>query len=108
MLREQLHKIKDEFYSDISLGLEKAFPILWKYRSARRGGIVCNQAIMLITEGLDYDYRDVLFKIYNHIPNQDYYRPIRVFTYLLGTEARDAQRMKWIACANMGKIINIR
>ncbi|XP_017784355.1 PREDICTED: voltage-dependent calcium channel subunit alpha-2/delta-3-like [Nicrophorus vespilloides] len=107
LLREQLLVIKDEFYGDITHGLEKAFPILWKYREARRGAIVCNQAIMLITEGLDYEYKDVLFNIYNHIPSDEKYRPIRFFTYLLGTDENDAQRMKWIACENMGYYVNI-
>lgn len=56
---------------------------------------------MIITEGLDYDYHAELFKLYNR--PSEYYRPVRVFTYQLGTEPNDGMHMEWIACANMGK-----
>lgn len=66
-------------------------------------GAQCNQAIMIITEGLDYDYHAELFKLYNR--PTEYYRPVRVFTYQLGTEPNDGMHMEWIACANMGIFI---
>lgn len=57
---------------------------------------------MLITEGLDYEYNKTeLFKKYNW-KNNSLYRPVRIFTYLMGNEKYDAQEMEWIACSNMG------
>lgn len=64
-------------------------------------GAQCNQAIMLITESLDYEYNKTeLFEKYNW--RNQYYRPVRIFTYLIGNERSDAKEMEWIACANMG------
>lgn len=61
---------------------------------------------MVITEGVDYDYHAELFKIHNRDDlKSEYYRPVRVFTYQLGTDPNDGRQMEWIACANMGKII---
>lgn len=56
---------------------------------------------MLITEALDYDYNKTeLFAKYNW--KDQYYRPVRIFTYLMGNEKSDAIEMEWIACSNMG------
>lgn len=53
---------------------------------------------MLITEGLDYEYDISIFNRSNW--NQDF--PVRIFTYLLGTEKEDEKQMEFIACSNMG------
>ncbi|TKC45811.1 hypothetical protein EI555_021314, partial [Monodon monoceros] len=59
-------------------------------------GSLCNQAIMLITDGAVEDHRPVLEK-YNWP-----HRKVRLFTYLIGKEVSFADRLKWIACNNKG------
>jgi hypothetical protein len=53
---------------------------------------------MLITDGPPYDYHDI-FKQYN-LPHT----PVRVFTYLIGRDASNADEMHKIACTNKGKL----
>uniref|UniRef100_A0A6Q2YRE5 Calcium voltage-gated channel auxiliary subunit alpha2delta 4 n=1 Tax=Esox lucius TaxID=8010 RepID=A0A6Q2YRE5_ESOLU len=62
---------------------------------------LCNQAIMLITDGAMEDYEDV-FQEFNW-PE----RRVRVFTYLIGREVTFAQNVKWIACNNKGYYTHI-
>ncbi|XP_007935221.2 voltage-dependent calcium channel subunit alpha-2/delta-4 [Orycteropus afer afer] len=75
--------------------LSEAFQILKQFQEARQGSL-CNQAIMLITDGAVEDYEPV-FEKYNW-PD----RKVRVFTYLIGREVTFADRMKRIACNNKG------
>lgn len=89
--------------SNIAYPLETAFELLKRFRGQPDppAGSQCNQAIMLITEGIDYDYnKTTLFKKLNW--EEKYYRPVRIFTYLIGNEKTDAAEMEWIACSNMG------
>ncbi|XP_045479597.1 voltage-dependent calcium channel subunit alpha-2/delta-3-like [Harmonia axyridis] len=100
LLRESLSVYTIEYAADIKIGYTKAFKILERYR-ANRGGSRCNQAIMIITEQLDYDYHpEVLRKL-------NYNKEVRIFTYLLGTSQRDRIVMEDIACENMGYYANI-
>uniref|UniRef100_A0A6Q2XKZ1 Calcium voltage-gated channel auxiliary subunit alpha2delta 4 n=1 Tax=Esox lucius TaxID=8010 RepID=A0A6Q2XKZ1_ESOLU len=69
--------------------------------AARGQGSLCNQAIMLITDGAMEDYEDV-FQEFNW-PE----RRVRVFTYLIGREVTFAQNVKWIACNNKGYYTHI-
>uniref|UniRef100_A0A672H3U8 Calcium channel, voltage-dependent, alpha 2/delta subunit 4a n=1 Tax=Salarias fasciatus TaxID=181472 RepID=A0A672H3U8_SALFA len=64
-------------------------------------GSLCNQAIMLITDGAMEDYKDV-FEEFNW-PE----RRVRVFTYLIGREMTFADSVKWIACNNKGYYTHI-
>uniref|UniRef100_A0A8C2ZDR2 Calcium voltage-gated channel auxiliary subunit alpha2delta 4 n=1 Tax=Cyclopterus lumpus TaxID=8103 RepID=A0A8C2ZDR2_CYCLU len=59
-------------------------------------GSLCNQAIMLITDGAMEDFQSV-FEEFNW-PE----RRVRVFTYLIGREMTFAENVKWIACNNKG------
>lgn len=63
-------------------------------------GARCNQAIMLITQGIDYDYHQEIFKIHN----RDKGFPVRIFTYQIESDVMDARELEWIACANQGDI----
>ncbi|XP_028389101.1 voltage-dependent calcium channel subunit alpha-2/delta-4 isoform X3 [Phyllostomus discolor] len=79
----------------VDQALREAFQILKQSQEARQGSL-CNQAIMLISDGAVEDYEPV-FEEYNW-PD----RKVRVFTYLIGREVTFADRMKWIACNNKG------
>ncbi|XP_027713143.1 voltage-dependent calcium channel subunit alpha-2/delta-4 [Vombatus ursinus] len=79
----------------VNKALSEAFRILKQFREDGRGGL-CNQAIMLITDGAVEDY-ETIFEKYNW-PD----RKVRVFTYLIGREVTFADKMKWIACNNKG------
>ncbi|XP_025833604.1 voltage-dependent calcium channel subunit alpha-2/delta-3-like [Agrilus planipennis] len=111
LLRESLGKYETQFAGNMTIAFERAFSVLEKYREKRYAensvGTNCNQAIMLITEGIDYDYKPELFGRYNNLRPNEYYRPVRVFTYLIGTDQNDARELQWIACSNMGYYVNI-
>lgn len=53
---------------------------------------------MLITDGPSSTYKEI-FKIYN-FPH----RPVRLFTYLIGSDSGSASEMHWMACENKGII----
>uniref|UniRef100_A0A668TIR7 VWFA domain-containing protein n=1 Tax=Oreochromis aureus TaxID=47969 RepID=A0A668TIR7_OREAU len=73
----------------------------WKPKEANGQGSMCNQAIMLITDGAMEDFESV-FEEFNW-PE----RRVRVFTYLIGREMTFAQNTKWIACNNKGYYTHI-
>ncbi|XP_045866600.1 voltage-dependent calcium channel subunit alpha-2/delta-4 [Meles meles] len=97
--REHFKQLVDELMVKgvgvVNQALTEAFQILKKFQEARQGSL-CNQAIMLITDGAVEDYEPV-FEKYNW-PD----RKVRVFTYLIGREVTFADRLKWIACNNKG------
>ncbi|KAM8801582.1 LOW QUALITY PROTEIN: voltage-dependent calcium channel subunit alpha-2/delta-4 [Rhynchonycteris naso] len=97
--REHFKQLVDELMVKgvgvVAQALREAFQILKQFQEARQGSL-CNQAIMLITDGAVEDYEPV-FEEYNW-PD----RKVRVFTYLIGREVTFADRMKWIACNNKG------
>ncbi|XP_004773795.1 voltage-dependent calcium channel subunit alpha-2/delta-4 [Mustela putorius furo] len=97
--REHFKQLVDELMVKgvgvVNQALIEAFQILKKFQEARQGSL-CNQAIMLITDGAVEDYEPV-FEKYNW-PD----RKVRVFTYLIGREVTFADRLKWIACNNKG------
>ncbi|GAB5573406.1 voltage-dependent calcium channel subunit alpha-2/delta-4 isoform X5 [Prionailurus iriomotensis] len=97
--REHFKQLVDELMVKgvgvVNQALTEAFQILKQFQEARQGSL-CNQAIMLITDGAVEDYEPV-FEKYNW-PD----RKVRVFTYLIGREVTFADRMKWIACNNKG------
>nr|XP_019934174.1 PREDICTED: voltage-dependent calcium channel subunit alpha-2/delta-4 [Paralichthys olivaceus] len=92
LLVEELH-VKGE--AKIKNAMKEAFKILNEARVNGQGSM-CNQAIMLITDGAMEDFESV-FEEFNW-PE----RRVRVFTYLIGREMTFAQNTKWIACNNKG------
>uniref|UniRef100_A0A3B3ZXI4 VWFA domain-containing protein n=1 Tax=Periophthalmus magnuspinnatus TaxID=409849 RepID=A0A3B3ZXI4_9GOBI len=90
LLVEEIH-VKGE--AKINKAMKEAFKILNDARVNGQGSM-CNQAIMLITDGAMEDF-EAVFEEYNW-PE----RRVRVFTYLIGREMTFAQNTKWIACNN--------
>uniref|UniRef100_A0A8C7X064 Calcium voltage-gated channel auxiliary subunit alpha2delta 4 n=2 Tax=Oryzias sinensis TaxID=183150 RepID=A0A8C7X064_9TELE len=86
LLIDELH-VKGE--GKVKNAMKESFKIL-------NEGSLCNQAIMLITDGAMEDFQDV-FQEFNW-PD----RRVRVFTYLIGREMTFAENVKWIACNNKG------
>uniref|UniRef100_A0A8C4HE70 VWFA domain-containing protein n=1 Tax=Dicentrarchus labrax TaxID=13489 RepID=A0A8C4HE70_DICLA len=97
MLVEELH-VKGE--AKIKNAMKESFKILNEARVNGQGSM-CNQAIMLITDGAMEDFESV-FEEFNW-PD----RRVRVFTYLIGREMTFAQNTKWIACNNKGYYTHI-
>ncbi|XP_036353208.2 voltage-dependent calcium channel subunit alpha-2/delta-4 [Ochotona princeps] len=97
--REHFKQLVDELVVKgvgiVNPALSEAFQILQQFQEARQGSL-CNQAIMLITDGAVEDYEPVLEKF--NWPD----RKVRLFTYLIGREVTFADRLKWIACNNKG------
>nr|XP_033490493.1 voltage-dependent calcium channel subunit alpha-2/delta-4-like [Epinephelus lanceolatus] len=97
LLVEELH-VKGE--AKIKNAMKESFKILNEARVNGQGSM-CNQAIMLITDGAMEDFESV-FEEFNW-PE----RRVRVFTYLIGREMTFAQNTKWIACNNKGYYTHI-
>merc|ERR1719193_1502684 len=66
-----------------------------------KGGTGCNQAIMLVTDGVPYKY-ETIFQEHNE-PS----RNVRMFTYLIGREISDLEAAKWMACSNKGYFTHV-
>ncbi|XP_071400070.1 voltage-dependent calcium channel subunit alpha-2/delta-4-like, partial [Centroberyx affinis] len=92
LLIDELH-VKGE--GKVKKAMKESFKILNEAAALGQGSL-CNQAIMLITDGAMEDFQDV-FEEFNW-PE----RRVRVFTYLIGREMTFVENVKWIACNNKG------
>ncbi|KAF0760776.1 voltage-dependent calcium channel subunit alpha-2/delta-3 isoform X3, partial [Aphis craccivora] len=90
--------------SDFSEALTRAFDTLETYRE-RNMGAMCNQAIMLVTDGVPENFYE-LFKSHNW-KNGTMGMPVRVFTYLISRELPEIRDMQWMACANHGYFVHL-
>ncbi|KAM9845925.1 voltage-dependent calcium channel subunit alpha-2/delta-4 [Aulostomus maculatus] len=97
LLVEGLH-VKGE--GKVKNAMMESFKILNEAAALGQGSL-CNQAIMLITDGAMEDFQDVFEKF--NWPE----RRVRVFTYLIGREMTFAENVKWIACNNKGYYTHI-
>ncbi|KAG9280142.1 voltage-dependent calcium channel subunit alpha-2/delta-4 [Astyanax mexicanus] len=97
VLVEGLH-VKGE--GKVKKAMKEAFRVLNEAVTTGKGSL-CNQAIMLITDGAMEDFQQV-FEEFNW-PD----RRVRVFTYLIGRELTFAENVKWIACNNKGYYTHI-
>jgi len=105
-LKQAIMNLETTNIANFSLALTTAFELLESFRTEREGA-KCNQAIMLITDGVPYNYNEI-FKTYNW-KDQDEPTdiPVRVFTYLIGREVADTREVNWMACANRGYYVHL-
>lgn len=61
---------------------------------------MCNQAIMLITDGAPETY-EPLFKEYNAD------KSVRIFTYVIGRDVTQIKEVNWMACNNKGTLLSV-
>ncbi|XP_011687396.1 PREDICTED: voltage-dependent calcium channel subunit alpha-2/delta-4-like [Wasmannia auropunctata] len=108
-LKRAISNLETERIANFSLALTTAFELLETFRNEREGA-KCNQAIMLITDGVPYNYKEI-FEAYNWKDNPDEPlkadMPVRVFTYLIGREVADVREVQWMACANRGYYVHL-
>lgn len=108
-LKKGIQNMTTERIANFSMVLSQAFEMLAYYRASKEGAD-CNQAIMLITDGVPENYKDT-FKYYNWYSNPDNPdqadMPVRIFTYLIGREVADYREVKWMACANRGYFVHL-
>uniref|UniRef100_A0A673FNH5 Voltage-dependent calcium channel subunit alpha-2/delta-4-like n=1 Tax=Sinocyclocheilus rhinocerous TaxID=307959 RepID=A0A673FNH5_9TELE len=93
---EELH-VKGE--AKVKKAMKESFRILADVTNGQ--GSLCNQAIMLITDGAMEDFQSV-FEEFNW-PD----KKVRVFTYLIGRDMTFSENVKWIACNNKGYYTHI-
>ncbi|KAF3855351.1 hypothetical protein F7725_023406 [Dissostichus mawsoni] len=91
--REHFKQLVDELHVKGEAKINKAM------KEMKGQGSMCNQAIMLITDGAMEDF-EAVFEEFQLAGAQ-------VFTYLIGREMTFAQNTKWIACNNKGYYTHI-
>ncbi|KAK9874143.1 hypothetical protein WA026_002498 [Henosepilachna vigintioctopunctata] len=97
LLMESMGNFKTEQIANFSLALITAFELLQDYRENKLGAS-CNQAIMLVTDGVQNNYTNI-FEEYNW---RKPFVNVRIFTYLIGREVSNVKEVKWMACSNQG------
>lgn len=95
----QLDNIETRAIANFTAALIKAFEMLSQFKADGLGS-QCNQAIMLVSDGVPFTFQDI-FEEYNWQEKPEI--PVRMFTYLVGREVADVDKIKWMACENMGK-----
>ena len=99
-LKQDMENMETAEIANVTAALIHAFDLLREYRESRSGAN-CNQAIMLISDGVPYNYEEI-FQQYGGEG-----RPVRVFTYLIGREVADVKEIKAMACTNRGYYVHL-
>ncbi|XP_050094593.1 voltage-dependent calcium channel subunit alpha-2/delta-3 isoform X2 [Anopheles aquasalis] len=102
-LKLGMDNIETNEIANVSAALTRAFELLEQFRETRNGAR-CNQAIMLVSDGVPYSF-DEVFEQFNwkELP----FIPVRVFTYLIGREVADVKEIKEMACKNQGYYVHL-
>ncbi|XP_050073474.1 voltage-dependent calcium channel subunit alpha-2/delta-3 isoform X5 [Anopheles maculipalpis] len=102
-LKLGMDNIETNEIANVSAALTRAFELLEQFRETRNGAR-CNQAIMLVSDGVPYSF-DEVFEQFNwkELP----FIPVRVFTYLIGREVADVKEIKEMACRNQGYYVHL-
>ncbi|KAJ8926857.1 hypothetical protein NQ314_020708, partial [Rhamnusium bicolor] len=111
IFRRAIELLEPDGKTRLGQALEVAFKLLEKYREKRgctgnSTNTNCNQAIMIITDGVNRNDSDIVMK-YNYFNNGSNI-PVRIFTYLVGKEVDNAQELKWISCHNRGYYTHVQ
>ncbi len=101
ILQEAMTDVKTQDIANFTISLQKAFELLHESRRDPSLGSNCNQAIMLVTDGVPESYEEI-FKLYN-MPH----KPVRIFTYLIGREISDLKAANQMACNNRGYFTHV-
>jgi voltage-dependent calcium channel alpha-2/delta-4 len=106
---EAVKELTPELYGNVTIALDAAFTLLEQYRTIRKcneSSTGCNQAIMLITDGVPGNATEI-FQKYNEFGSNKT-APVRVFTYLLGKEVTKVKEIQLYACLNRGHYSHIQ
>ncbi|XP_030369817.1 voltage-dependent calcium channel subunit alpha-2/delta-3 isoform X2 [Scaptodrosophila lebanonensis] len=102
-LKEGIESFKPKSIANYTAALTRAFEILEETKTSSRGA-QCNQAIMIIGDGAPENNREV-FELHNW--RDPPYKPVRVFTYLIGKEVANWDDIRWMACENQGYYVHL-
>ncbi|XP_017069112.1 voltage-dependent calcium channel subunit alpha-2/delta-3 isoform X6 [Drosophila eugracilis] len=102
-LKEGIESFKPKSIANYTAALTRAFEILEETKLSSRGA-QCNQAIMIIGDGAPENNREV-FELHNW--RDPPYKPVRVFTYLIGKEVANWDDIRWMACENQGYYVHL-
>ncbi|GJQ67510.1 hypothetical protein Trydic_g5143 [Trypoxylus dichotomus] len=94
-LKDSVRTIKPDLVANFTSAFIKAFEILQKYNRTGQG-CQCNQMIMVVTSG-PFSLNHKIIQKYNWP-----HKPVRIFTYLIGTDSNGATELHKIACENKG------
>ncbi|XP_034236223.1 voltage-dependent calcium channel subunit alpha-2/delta-3 isoform X2 [Thrips palmi] len=99
-LSKALDTLKPEEYANLTHALLYAMDLLDSFRSSQNcPDLHCNQAIMLVTDGIAFNMTDFMLR-YNRDENG--MAPVRIFTFLLGREVTRVLEIMEMACLNRG------
>ncbi|XP_017106908.1 voltage-dependent calcium channel subunit alpha-2/delta-3 isoform X7 [Drosophila bipectinata] len=102
-LKEGIESFKPKSIANYTAALTFAFELLEETKSSSRGA-QCNQAIMVIGDGAPENNKAV-FELHNW--RDPPYKPVRVFTYLIGKEVANWDDIRWMACENQGYYVHL-
>ncbi|XP_043644316.1 voltage-dependent calcium channel subunit alpha-2/delta-3 isoform X5 [Drosophila teissieri] len=102
-LKEGIDLFRPKSIANYTAALTKAFELLEETKLSSRGA-QCNQAIMIIGDGAPENNREV-FELHNW--RDPPYKPVRVFTYLIGKEVANWDDIRWMACENQGYYVHL-
>jgi len=98
--KKSLRNLSVNSTSGTEKALRKAYETLFKARKTNRGAL-CNQAIILITDGATDDFQ----KLINELDPE---KQVRIFTYLVGKEVTEIMPTRNMACNNRGQFFHIK